>query len=115
VKWTSVSPWFVEETLRDDDADASPLLDLLLRHPEMFAKEVLTHALPSSLPRRRPQPTADPLDPSLFFHRLPVYPCTLAATSSLAWPLVPSLGARGGLQGQLYNLRSFRDRMAYSG
>ena len=35
--------------------------------------------------------------PSLFAHSVPVYPCTLAASSSLAGPLVPSLFARSVL------------------
>ena len=30
--------------------------------------------------------------PSLFAHSVPVYPCTLAASSSLAWPLLPIRG-----------------------
>ena len=31
--------------------------------------------------------------PSQTAHSVPVYPCILAATSSLAWPLLPSLFA----------------------
>jgi len=67
-------------------ASLGATLGILLVVANVYSTCPFFKTVPLLLP---PASRAWPLVPSLFAHSVPVYPYTLTASSSLAWPHVP--------------------------